>query len=53
MRASSMIRTGSDKRNVPREIEVGEYLGLQSAVFQYRQNKDTGTVVIFQNGGLW
>ena len=35
-----------------REIEVGEHLGLQAAIFQHRQNEDTGMVVIFQNSGF-
>ena len=47
-----MIGTGSDKRHVLCEIEVGEYLGLQAAIFQYRHNEDAGVMVIFQNGGL-
>ena len=47
-----MLSASSDKRHVLCEIEVGEHLGLQAAIFQHRQNEDTGMVVIFQNGGF-
>ena len=50
--APSILGAGRDKRNVLREIEVVEHVGVQATIVQHRQNDGTVMIVIFQNCGF-